>query len=117
MITVHFSNEQDTLSWLICSIIRRGALYEKPPSSYSIVDGVPVLIYTGIENELTFDEECLSQLKKEAYPYLFDDLSQNKRTESRIILNVPPNFNPEVWRVKFVDGKLVSKVRVYDENE
>jgi hypothetical protein len=103
VMTVDFQTENDTSVFYVSSVIDRYAIKNNPPGYYSIVDNCPVLFYTGIEKNLTFDSLYLDNLYKTLEPFLeeyFEDEDGN-------IIQVPPNYNPVVWKIEMIHHKII----------
>jgi len=61
------------------------------------------LFYTGIEKSLTFDSYYIANLYKVTNPFLEEYLED----EDGGIIQVPPNYNPVVWKIEMISQKIV----------
>ena len=76
-----------------------------PPSYYTIFEGVPIIFFTGLEKYVQLDSSYLHNLEEEISPFLEKYLEDEDGT----ILQMPPNYNPAVWRIEMLGDSLVSK--------
>lgn len=103
IITVDFQIKNDTSIFYVSSIIEKGLIKERTPGYYSVVDEFPVLFYTGIEKSLTFDSLYIANLYETTDPFLEEYIED----EDGSIIQVPPNYNPVVWKIEMVSQKIV----------
>jgi len=103
VITVDFQIKNDTSIFYVSSIIDKGLVKERTPGYYSIVDEFPVLFYTGIEKSLTFDSLYIANLYETTDPFLEEYIED----EDGSIIQVPPNYNPVVWKIEMVSQKII----------
>jgi hypothetical protein len=92
VVTLHVANNNDTSIFIISSILSSFGIKKNPPSLYAKVDSIPVLIFTGIEREISQDSAFVNEIQTRVHPYLEE---------------VPPNYNPVVWRIKTVSQRIV----------
>jgi hypothetical protein len=103
VIIIDFRLKGDTLVFYISSRLDKGSIKDNPPGHFSIVDEVPVLFYTGIEKSLTFDSLYISRLYEAIDPYLEEYIEDKDGN----VLQVPPNYNPEVWKIEMISNKII----------
>lgn len=103
VITIDFQLKNDTSIFYVSSIIDKGLIKDTPPGYYSIVDEFPVLFYTGIEKNLTFDSLYLAKLYEATDSFLEEYIED----EDGSIIQVPPNYNPVAWRIEIMSGRIV----------
>ena len=103
VIVVNFQLENDTSVFYVTSSMDKSLVTSNPPGYFSVVDEFPVLFYTGIEKNLTFDSLYLSDLNKLINPFLEEYLEDEKGD----ILQVPPNYNPVTWKIEMVNEKVI----------
>jgi hypothetical protein len=103
VITIDFRIRNDTSIFYVSSIIDKGSIKDSAPGYYSMVDKFPVLVYTGIEKNLTFDSLYLANLYKVTDSFLEEYLED----EDGSIIQVPPNYNPVTWRIETVSQRIV----------
>lgn len=103
VITIDFQLKNDTSIFYVSSIIDKGSIKDTPPGYYSIVDEFPVLFYTGIEKNLTFDSLYLANLYKATDSFLEEYIED----EDGSIIQVPPNYNPVAWRIEMISQKII----------
>ena len=92
VITLHVTNDNDTSVFIISSILSSFNIAENLPSLYAEVDSIPILLFTGVENEVEQDRAYIKEVQKRIYPHLEE---------------VPPNYNPVAWRIKTVSQRIV----------
>lgn len=103
VITIDFQVRNDTSVFIISSIIDKGSIKENLPGYYSMVDDIPVLIFTGIEKTLIFDNLYLSNLYMVTDPFLEEYIEDEKGN----IIQLPPNYNPVTWKIEMVSQKII----------
>lgn len=81
----------------------RGSVMNNPPSNYLVINGFPVLLYSGIEKNLIFDSLYLANFHRRVDPLLEEYIED----EERNVIQIPPNYNPVVWKIKVVARKIV----------
>lgn len=70
----------------ISFLVYKEEVVARPPSFYSVIDGNIVLIYTGFESYLQYDEKSFNQLFSDTHSHLHD-------------LPITILYDPIVWRV------------------
>lgn len=96
VITIRIIRNRDTTVYIVSSILSSYGLEKNQLFFYSKVDKIPILILTGLEDELILDSSYFEFVKKSCYPYLEE---------------IPIPFNPVVWEIKTKSQKYVgSKV-------
>lgn len=103
VITVDFQSKNDTSVFYVSSILDKGLIKDNPPGYYSIVDEFPVLVYTGIEKNLTFDSLYLANLYKATDPFLEEYIEDDDGS----VIQVPPNYNPVAWKIEMISQKII----------
>jgi hypothetical protein len=104
VVMVDFRNNDDTSTFIIYSSMSED-LKKSPPSYYTILRKVPILFYTGLESHILFDSLYLDNLDKDVSPFLVRYIEDDQGN----ILQVPPNYNPPVWRIEIVADSLIKK--------
>lgn len=102
VITVDFRNNNDTSTFIIYSALSLD-LRKSPPSHYTVLGKVPVLFYTGLERYILFDSLYLDNLDKDVSRFLEDYIVDEKGN----ILQMPPSYNPAVWKVEIVEDSII----------
>lgn len=103
VITIDFQIRNDTSVFYVSSIIDKVSIEQNPPGYYSIVDKFPVLFYTGIERNLTFDSLYLANLYRTIDPFLEEYIEDDDGS----IIQVPPNYNPVTWKIEMVSQRII----------
>jgi hypothetical protein len=103
VITVDFQIRNDTSIFYVSSIIDKGSIKDTPPGYYSKVDEFPVLFYTGIERNLTFDSLYITNLYKVTDPFLEEYIED----EDGSVIQIPPNYNPVTWKIEMVSQRII----------
>jgi hypothetical protein len=103
VITIDFQIRNDTSILYVSSIIDKALIGHNPPGYYSIVDKFPVLFYTGIEKNLTFDSLYLANLYRTIDPFLEEYVEDDDGS----IIQVPPNYNPVTWKIEMVSQRII----------
>jgi len=104
VIMVNFRNNDNTSTFIVYSSLSKD-LKKSPPSYYTILGKVPVLFYTGLESYILFDSLYLDNLKKDVSPFLEEYIEDDEGN----IIQVPPSYNPAVWRIDFEADSLIKK--------
>lgn len=104
VIMVDFRNNDNTSTFIIYSSLSED-LKKSPPSYYTVIDKVPVLFYTGLESHLLFDSLYLESLEKDVSPFLEEYIEDDEGN----ILQMPPSYNPAVWKIEVVGDSLIKK--------
>jgi outer membrane protein assembly factor BamE (lipoprotein component of BamABCDE complex) len=103
VLTIDFQVKNDTSVFIISSIIDKGSIKENPPGYYSLIDDIPVLIFTGVEKTLIFDNLYLSNLYMVTDPFLEEYVEDEKGN----IIQLPPNYNPVTWKIEMLSQKII----------
>lgn len=103
VITIDFHIRNDTSIFYVSSIIDKASIEHNPPGHYSTVDEFPVLFYTGIEKNLTFDSLYLAKLYRAIDPFLEEYIEDDDGS----IIQVPPNYNPVTWKIEMVSQRII----------
>lgn len=73
------------------------------PCHYLMLDEKPVLVYSGAESVLEFSEAYARRIHELIDPFV----EKFEVDENGIVKSVPSNFNPIIWKVSVVQGKIV----------
>lgn len=104
VITVYLEENTDKQSFIVLSSYWED-LKELPPSHYTILENIPVLFYTGMEKYIRLDSTYLSNLNQDISPFLIEYVED----EEGNILQMPPSYNPTVWRIEFEADSLIKR--------
>jgi hypothetical protein len=102
VITIDFQIKNDISIFFVSSIVNKALVKKRLSGYYSIVDEFPVLFYTGIEKNLTFDSLYIANLYKVTNPFMEEYLDD----EDVSIIQVRPNYNPVVWKIEMISQKI-----------
>jgi hypothetical protein len=102
VITINFQIKNDISIFFVSSIVNKALVKKRLSGYYSIVDEFPVLFYTGIEKNLTFDSLYIANLYKVTNPFMEEYLDD----EDVSIIQVRPNYNPVVWKIEMISQKI-----------
>lgn len=105
IVTVDFHQKMDTSLFFLGLIHNKTFVKNDVPGFYAVVDGTPVLFYTGIEYDFAFDSLYFEKLDELLSPRLFDE----QVDEEGFIVSPVPFGNPPVWEVKMVSGEITEK--------
>lgn len=101
---VDFRNNDNSSTFIVYSSLSED-LKNSPPSYYTTLGEVPVLFYTGMESHILLDSLYLDNLEKDVSPYLEEYIEDDEGN----ILQVPPSYNPAVWKIEFEGDSLIKK--------
>lgn len=104
VIIVYLQEKTDKQSFIILSSYWED-LQKSPPSYYTILDNIPIIFYTGMEKYIRLDSTYLSNMKRDISPFLLEYVED----EDGNILQMPPNYNPAVWRIEFEGDSIIKK--------
>ncbi len=107
VIMADFGNYDNTSTFIIYSVLSED-IKKSPPNHDTMLRKVPVLFYTGLERHILFDSVYLSNLEKDVSPFLYEFVVDDENN----ILQLPPNYNPVVWKIEFEGDSLIKEVRL-----
>lgn len=108
IVTVDFYSKADTSLFYISITYNKAFLKDRAPGFYSVIDGVPILFFTGLEHSFTFDSLYLSNLDS----LLSSALIEYEEDDEGYYIIPPSHMSPQVWKIEMSSGKVTKKEKL-----